>query len=46
MHAYYKMVALVPAANIVRKGIGIAGRYIPAADPNLSMVPLTGGKPA
>jgi 5-methyltetrahydropteroyltriglutamate--homocysteine methyltransferase len=46
MHAYYKMVALVRGANIVRKELGLPEAYIPAADPNLSMVPLTGGKPA
>jgi 5-methyltetrahydropteroyltriglutamate--homocysteine methyltransferase len=42
MHAFYKMVALVRGANIVRKELGLPGAYVPAADPQLSMVPLTG----
>jgi 5-methyltetrahydropteroyltriglutamate--homocysteine methyltransferase len=41
MHAFYKMVALVRGANIVRKELGLPEAYIPAADPRLSMVPLT-----
>ncbi|HXF90001.1 MAG TPA: cobalamin-independent methionine synthase II family protein [Xanthobacteraceae bacterium] len=40
MHAFYKMVALVRGANIVRKELGLPEAYIPAADPRLSMVPL------
>jgi hypothetical protein len=40
MHAFYKMVALTRASNIVRKELGIEQAYIPAADPKLSMVPL------
>ncbi len=40
MHAFYKMVALVRGANIVRKELGLPETYIPAADPKLSMVPL------
>jgi 5-methyltetrahydropteroyltriglutamate--homocysteine methyltransferase len=42
MHAFYKMVALVRGANIVRKELGLPEAYVPAADPALSMVPLTG----
>jgi len=41
MHAFYKMVALVRGTNIVRKELGLPEVYIPAADPKLSMVPLT-----
>ena len=44
MHAFYKMVALVRGANIVRKQLGLPETYIPATDPKLSMVPLTGGR--
>ena len=40
MHAFYKMVALSRAANIVRKELGLPENYIPATDPKLSMVPL------
>jgi 5-methyltetrahydropteroyltriglutamate--homocysteine methyltransferase len=43
MHAYYKMVALVRGANIVRKELGLPEAYIPGADPQLSMVPLPRG---
>lgn len=39
MHAFYKMVALVRGANIVRRELGLPEAYIPAADPKLSMVP-------
>jgi 5-methyltetrahydropteroyltriglutamate--homocysteine methyltransferase len=42
MHAYYKMVALSRGANIVRKELGLPQTAIPATDPKLSMVPLTG----
>ena len=42
MHAYYKMVALVRGANIVRKELGLAESYVPAADARLSMVPVAG----
>ncbi len=42
MHAYYKMVALSRAANIVRKEVGLRQADIPATDPKLSMVPLSG----
>jgi len=41
MHAFYKMVALTRGANIVRKELGLPETEIPAADPKLSMVPLT-----
>jgi 5-methyltetrahydropteroyltriglutamate--homocysteine methyltransferase len=41
MHAFYKMVALVRGANIVRKELGLPEAYIPATDAKLSMVPLT-----
>jgi 5-methyltetrahydropteroyltriglutamate--homocysteine methyltransferase len=44
MHAYYKMVALSRGANIVRKELGLPETEIPATDPRLSMVPLTGGR--
>jgi 5-methyltetrahydropteroyltriglutamate--homocysteine methyltransferase len=40
MHAFYKMVALVRGANIVRRELGLAEAEIPAVDPTLSMVPL------
>lgn len=40
MHAFYKMVALVRGTNIVRKELGLEEVYIPATDPQLSMVPL------
>jgi 5-methyltetrahydropteroyltriglutamate--homocysteine methyltransferase len=40
MHAFYKMVALTRGANIVRKELGLEEAYIPAADMQLSMVPL------
>ncbi|MCC7347976.1 MAG: hypothetical protein IT538_11315 [Variibacter sp.] len=42
MHAFYKMVALVRGANIVRRELGLDEAHIPAADPTLSMVPLAG----
>jgi 5-methyltetrahydropteroyltriglutamate--homocysteine methyltransferase len=42
MHAYYKMVALVRGANIVRKELGLPETYVPAADARLSMVPVAG----
>jgi 5-methyltetrahydropteroyltriglutamate--homocysteine methyltransferase len=42
MHAYYKMVALSRAANIARKEVGLPQADIPAIDPKLSMVPLSG----
>jgi 5-methyltetrahydropteroyltriglutamate--homocysteine methyltransferase len=41
MHAFYKMVALTRGANIVRKELGLPETAIPAADPKLSMVPLS-----
>ena len=40
MHAYYKMVALVRGANIVRRELGLPEAYIPGADPQFSMVPV------
>ncbi|MBI4275489.1 MAG: hypothetical protein HY659_12405 [Rhizobiales bacterium] len=40
IHAFYKMVALVRGANIVRRELGLPEAYIPAADSKLSMVPL------
>jgi 5-methyltetrahydropteroyltriglutamate--homocysteine methyltransferase len=40
MHAYYKMVALVRGANIVRKELGLPEAYIPGTNPRLSMVPI------
>jgi 5-methyltetrahydropteroyltriglutamate--homocysteine methyltransferase len=40
MHAFYKMVALVRGANIVRRELGLEETYIPATDIRLSMVPL------
>jgi 5-methyltetrahydropteroyltriglutamate--homocysteine methyltransferase len=45
MHAFYKMVALVRGANIVRKELGLPEAYIPGADAKLSMVPLSGRQP-
>ena len=42
MHAFYKMVALAARANIVRKELGLPEADIPATDPKLSMVPLSG----
>lgn len=42
MHAFYKMVAMVRGANIVRRELGLPEAHIPAADPRLSMVPLNG----
>jgi 5-methyltetrahydropteroyltriglutamate--homocysteine methyltransferase len=42
MHAFYKMVALVRGANIVRKELGLPETYVPAADTRLSMVPVGG----
>jgi 5-methyltetrahydropteroyltriglutamate--homocysteine methyltransferase len=41
MHAFYKMVALTRATNMVRRELGLAEAYIPAADTKLSMVPLS-----
>jgi 5-methyltetrahydropteroyltriglutamate--homocysteine methyltransferase len=38
MHAFYKMVAIVRGANIVRAELGLPRAEIPAADPNLTMV--------
>jgi methionine synthase II (cobalamin-independent) len=43
MHAYYKMVALVRGANIVRRELGLPEAYVPGADPRLSMVPVGTG---
>jgi 5-methyltetrahydropteroyltriglutamate--homocysteine methyltransferase len=43
MHAFYKMVALVRGANIVRRELGLDEVYIPATDPQRSMVPVAGG---
>ncbi len=40
MHAYYKMLALVRGANMVRRELGLAEAYIPGADPRLSMIRL------
>jgi 5-methyltetrahydropteroyltriglutamate--homocysteine methyltransferase len=40
MHAFYKMVALVRGANIVRRELGVPEADVPATDPRLSMVPL------
>jgi 5-methyltetrahydropteroyltriglutamate--homocysteine methyltransferase len=40
IHAFYKMVALVRGANIVRNELGLPETYIPATDAKLSMVPL------
>jgi 5-methyltetrahydropteroyltriglutamate--homocysteine methyltransferase len=42
-HAFYKMVSLVRGANIVRRELGLDEVYIPATDPELSMVPLAEG---
>ena len=42
IHAYYKMVSLVRGTNIVRKELGLEEAYIPACDPELSMVPVAG----
>ena len=41
MHAYYKMVALVRATNIVRRELGLPEAHIPGADMKLSMVPTS-----
>jgi 5-methyltetrahydropteroyltriglutamate--homocysteine methyltransferase len=41
MHAFYKMVALTRGTNIVRKELGLPEAYVPAADRQLSMVPLS-----
>ena len=43
MHAFYKMVALTRATNMVRKELGIEEAEIPATDMKLSMVPMEGG---
>jgi 5-methyltetrahydropteroyltriglutamate--homocysteine methyltransferase len=40
MHAFYKMVAMVRGANIVRRELGLPEAYVPATDTRLSMVPL------
>jgi len=40
-HAFYKMVSLARGANIVRRELGLDEVYVPAADPDLSMVPST-----
>jgi 5-methyltetrahydropteroyltriglutamate--homocysteine methyltransferase len=40
MHAFYKMVALARATNIVRRELGLDEVYVPATDPKLSMVPV------
>jgi 5-methyltetrahydropteroyltriglutamate--homocysteine methyltransferase len=40
MHAFYKMVALVRATNMVKKELGLPETYIPATDPKISLVPL------
>ena len=40
MHAFYKMVSLVRGANMVRKELGLDEVYIPATDPQISMVPM------
>ena len=42
-HAFYKMVSLVRGANMVRRELGLDEVYIPAADRELSMVPLAEG---
>ena len=42
MHAFYKMVALTRATNMVRKELGIEETPIPATDMKLSMVPVGG----
>ena len=39
MHAFYKMVALTRATNMVRKEVGVEQAYVPATDMKLSMVP-------
>ena len=39
-HAFYKMVSLVRGTNIVRRELGLEEVYVPAADPDLSMVPI------
>src|SRR5262249_36769872 len=38
--AYYKMVALVRGAHLVRRELGLPEAYIPGADPRLSIVPM------
>ncbi len=42
MHAFYKMVALTRATNMVRKELGIEETEIPATEMKLSMVPVGG----
>jgi len=42
MHAFYKMVALTRATNMVRKELGIEEAEIPATEMKLSMVPVNG----
>lgn len=42
MHAFYKMISMVRGTNIVRKELGLEEVYVPAADPQLSMVPVAG----
>ena len=44
MHAFYKMVSMVRGANMVRRELGLDEVYVPAADPERSMVPVTGFK--
>jgi len=43
MHAYYKMVALVRGANMVRRELGLPEVHVPGADPRLSMLPVGTG---
>lgn len=40
MHTYYKMIAMVKGANIVKRELGLEETYIPGADPALSLVPI------
>ncbi len=42
IQAYYKMISLVRDTNIVRKELGLKEVHIPACDPKLSMMPVTG----
>jgi methionine synthase II (cobalamin-independent) len=39
MHAFYKMVALVQGANMVRRELGLEEVPVPASDPRFSMIP-------
>ena len=41
MHAFYKMVAMTRAANIVKRELGLPETHIPATEMKLSMVPLS-----